>query len=174
MLDDRRDRPLHTPVLRDGDVLVVAFPFVDDHLPDRLVIFVLDPPAVALEGPRDVGLFHIPEVGLVLPADAAVPPQPMTARHGQIIRERDFHLFFAGVGVARVHLALLERRRVLVGILVLVHGGRREEQREQDAWQPRSWGSHLHDCPRVDGVGRSAVGVSGCRLQRYAPRSRCP
>ena len=36
------------------------------------MIFVLDPPAVALEGPRDVGLFDIPKVGLVLPADAAV------------------------------------------------------------------------------------------------------
>ena len=42
-----------------GDVLVVAFPFVHDHLPDLSRILILDPPAVALEGPRDVGLFDI-------------------------------------------------------------------------------------------------------------------
>ena len=72
VLDDRRDRPLHAPILRDGDVLVVALPFVDDHLPDRLVVLILDPPAVAFVGPRDGGLSHIPEVGLVLSADAAV------------------------------------------------------------------------------------------------------
>ena len=95
----------------------------------------------------------------MLPPDAAVPPQPMTARHGQIIRERDLHLFFAGVGVARVHLALLQRRRVLVGVLVLVHGGRREEQRE-DGGQPQ--------CSHAALSARRWRGAIGCGCQRLS------